>query len=300
MSSSSSSSATPSVKIEQKSAWWKSFVAGNVGGIFGLSLAYPLDTVKIRLQTRDASAYRGTLHCFQSMVRKEGVTSLYRGLLAPVIGYGMINAVAFGSYNQAKEVLQSETIQSKVLAGSFAGFTSSFVRAPIEQIKTVMQARNLPGSTKAAYSGSLACIVDVVKTEGVIQGLFRGLPPTIVREMAQYAVYYPAYEVTKLSLAGGDKDNLKTMHPAKMALAGGIAGVAQWIPTYWTDVVKSRMHNAEPGQYKSMIHCSKLLYAEHGIGVFFRGINVSLIRAFPLHGAIFVGYDMCMRALEPY
>jgi hypothetical protein len=46
-------------------------VAGNVGGIIGLTSAYPIDTVKIRIQTRPG-VYRGSIDCFTTMVKKEG------------------------------------------------------------------------------------------------------------------------------------------------------------------------------------------------------------------------------------
>ena len=86
---------------------WKHFVAGNLGGIFGLTLCYPLDTVKVRLQTRSTAEYKGMSDCLLKMTRNEGINSLYRGLASPVIGYGLIKSTAFGSYNFAKSHFQS-------------------------------------------------------------------------------------------------------------------------------------------------------------------------------------------------
>lgn len=193
---------------------------------------------KIRLQARAASAsnaYRGTFHCLAEMVRAEGFLSLYRGLLSPVMGYGVINAVAFGSNEQMKNFLagdQEATLKHMIPAGMFAGFTSGVVRSPIELVKTVMQARNAPGALQAPYKSSLHCAVDVVRTEGIgSNGLFRGLFATQAREIMQYAVYFPAYELSKRSLAtrfaDGDPSQL---NPLLMALAGGFAGVACVLP----------------------------------------------------------------------
>ena len=77
--------------------------------MLGLSLAYPLDTIKVRIQTRPG-AYRGMLHCASTLVRAEGLLALYRGLLSPVVGYGLINATAFGSYNYGKQLLRDSHI----------------------------------------------------------------------------------------------------------------------------------------------------------------------------------------------
>jgi len=51
---------------------WQHFVAGNIGGVCGLTISYPLDTVKIRLQT-NPSQYRGVLHCVSSIAKQESV-----------------------------------------------------------------------------------------------------------------------------------------------------------------------------------------------------------------------------------
>lgn len=291
---------------DKKDAWWKSFVAGNVGGIFGLSMAYPLDTVKVRLQTRtvgSSNAYTGMRHCIVSMLQKEGGMSFYRGLLWPAMGYGAINAVAFGSCNAGKKVFTDKTgisdIRAPICGGLFAGLTSSFVRAPIEQIKTVMQARNAPGSNAAPYRNSFHCARQVVKTEGIYNGLYRGLSPTIIREMCQYAIYYPAYDIAKRTAAGEDGD-INKLAAHQLIICGAFAGVAQWIPTYWQDVVKSRIHNAPPGTYNGFIHCTKTLLKTEGFRVFWVGFNAAQVRAAPMHGFIFLGYDMTMRMLDAH
>ncbi len=54
-------------------------------------------------------------------------------------------------------------------------------------------------------------------------------------------------------------------------LAGGTAGVVQWLPPiYCLDVIKSRMQTAPKGYYSGVADCVSKLYREHGIKVFFR------------------------------
>jgi hypothetical protein len=92
----------------------------------------------------------------RTLVATEGVSSLYRGLISPVAGYGLIKATAFASYNQAKTFFETNqdwnnnvittrslTLTELALSGAFAGFCQTFVRAPVEQIKVVMQARSM-------------------------------------------------------------------------------------------------------------------------------------------------------------
>ena len=281
-------------------------MAGNMGGIFGLSLAYPLDTVKVRMQTRPAGTYRGIFDCLTTMARQEGPRSLYRGLSSPVIGYGLIKSTAFGSYNQCKHFLQSRapnpsadlSLLQLTLCGGYAGFFQTFIRCPIEQIKVVMQARNKAGSaTLPAYSSSVACIRDVWRTEGLIRGFYRSFIPTLSREIPQYAIYYPTYEVTRRLLVPTGQ-SLDSLSPLATALAGGTAGVAQWVPTYWLDVVKSRVSASEPGRYKGFMHAASEIYRAEGLSAFGRGLSAAVLRAFPLHGAVFLGYEMTMKVLK--
>jgi hypothetical protein len=84
-------------------------------------------------------------------------------------------------------------------------------------------------------------------------------------------------------------------------LAGGTAGVMQWLPPiYFTDIIKSRMQTAPLGTYRGVLHCVSTLYAEGGIAIFFRGLIPALCRAGPLHAIIFVVYEQTSAAVKDY
>jgi hypothetical protein len=68
--------------------------------------------------------------------------------------------------------------------------------------------RNRAASTSSApaYTSTIACLRDVLRTEGVRAGLYRSFFPTLLREIPQYAIYYPTYEVfVRLFCAPGQK-----------------------------------------------------------------------------------------------
>jgi solute carrier family 25 carnitine/acylcarnitine transporter 20/29 len=302
MSVASSSESSPSSSFTRFLSPLKHFIGGQIGGVFGLTLAYPLDTVKVRMQTRPAGTYKGMVDCLSTLIRVEGFSSLYRGIASPVLGYGFIKSAAFGSYNQCKGWMQGTSGKTLNLAeltacGAYAGFFQTFVRAPVEQIKVVMQARNKPGTTQPPYRSSWACIVEVYKTEGIKQGFYRSFIPTLSREIPQYAIYYPSYEVARrLFLAPGQ--SVDSLHPVYTAIAGGLAGVAQWIPTFPLDVIKSRVSAAPPGTYKGFADCALQLYKTEGATVFWRGISAAIMRAFPLHGGVFLAYEMSVKLIK--
>lgn len=161
---------------------------------------------------------------------------------------------------------------------------------------------------KAPYRWSGECVVQLIKKEGLYSGLFRGLDATIAREIPQFAVYYPAYELLVRTLHkwdGQQPDADTPLRPHLLLLAGGLAGTVQWLPPFYCiDVVKSRMQASLPGVYSSAWDCARKSYRQEGARVFFRGLPTALIRAFPLHACIFFGYETTMillkdRELEP-
>ncbi len=69
------------------------FIAGNTGGLIGITVVYPLDTAKIRLQVYPQ--YTSAFQVINHMVKTDGVKSLYRGLLSPAMGFGLTFAISF-------------------------------------------------------------------------------------------------------------------------------------------------------------------------------------------------------------
>ena len=68
--------------------FWNIF-AGSFGGISSLVVGYPLDTIKVRLQTQTCGngvlQYRSAFDCFRQIVASDGLRSLFRGMSAPAI-----------------------------------------------------------------------------------------------------------------------------------------------------------------------------------------------------------------------
>jgi hypothetical protein len=231
------------------------------------------------------------------MIQTEGYLSLYRGLLSPVLGFGAINATVFGARNTATKYFQDNDkkkelkFREQLYVGAFVGFVQSFVRTPIERVKTVMQIRNR-ATTKAPYTNSLSCAYNLLRTDGFRVGLFSGLLATIAKEVPQYLFYFIIYDVVRERL----EPVMGTL--ASQACAGGTAGVLGWFPPIFSiDVVKTRLQSAPKGTYDGMWDCAVKSYRAEGIIVFFRGLNIALIRAFPLHATIFLVYETVMQLL---
>ena len=289
---------------------WADSVAGTTGGVAGMCIWFPLDTIKCRLQTRPAEYSNSAVVVARRMVSQEGLASLYRGLLSPALGFGAINSTVFGVKQFATNVVAGPgrhdqggggsasasplPLHKQLAVGAFTGLCSSFVRTPIERVKTVMQVRN-QHKTKAPHPNSVACAFALARKHGIRHGLFAGTTSTVSREVPQYLIYFIVYDWVR------ERTQPLVGDLTSQALAGGCAGASGWVPPiYCIDVIKTKVQSAPKGTYTSMVDCARKSYAAEGVAVFTRGTGVAVLRAFPLHATIFVVYETVMQRLSQW
>ncbi|KAI8071216.1 mitochondrial carrier domain-containing protein [Gongronella butleri] len=87
----------------------KRLLCGALAGSIAQTVIYPFDVLRRRFQIigmgNSSYKYSGTLDALQTMVRQEGVRSLYRGLLPNYLKVGPAIGVSFVSYETCKDVL---------------------------------------------------------------------------------------------------------------------------------------------------------------------------------------------------
>lgn len=226
-----------------------SLLSGSVSGAIGIGIAYPLDTLKTKSQLMDGTREGvgekdGTLarpatrpNMFEIMDRiyqDEGIQGFFGGVRAMMIGQAFIKAVAFCANDSALAFLRHDLppgvneLTLYATAACFSGFVTSFVTAPAERIKIIMQANG-----KDLYENDWDCFTSIIRNEG-IGGLFsRGLGTTLLRDTPSYGLYFVVYHVlmnTPLAYQLGD-------FVAPLSF-GAFSGCLSWIPIYPIDVVK--------------------------------------------------------------
>ncbi len=79
------SSSDSSDLIKSRNEW----LAGTIGGFVCKIVEYPLDTIKVQVQTQTfvkGQKVDSPLSIFLRLVRKDGFLALYRGIPSPLIG----------------------------------------------------------------------------------------------------------------------------------------------------------------------------------------------------------------------
>ena len=85
-------------------------------------------------------------------------------------------------------------------------------------------------------------------------------------------------------------------------IAGGIAGIFSWVPTYPFDTIKTRIQADGYGKnqiYKGSIHCLKCTIAgKQGPKILYRGFGSCIYRAFVVNATVLFVYTQVSRALK--
>ncbi|KAJ1927655.1 hypothetical protein IWQ60_002758 [Tieghemiomyces parasiticus] len=132
---------------------------------------------------------------------------------------------------------------------------------------------------------------DLYKLRG-IRGLYIGLGSHTIRDSLGTGLYFCAYETTKRLLSSPESPPGPLTH----FFAGGVCGVVSWLLIFPVDLVKSVIQRDAlvPGdrvQHRGFFHCLTDIYCRQGPGALYRGISVSLLRAFPIHSLNFLVYE---------
>lgn len=79
-------------------------------------------------------------------------------------------------------------------------------------------------------------------------------------------------------------------------IAGGSAGVVTWAFATPMDVIKARLQMSGAGgrEYNGVLHCMRVSIREEGLRVFFKGLLLNSLRAFPVNAITFLTYESLM------
>ncbi|XP_008467192.1 nicotinamide adenine dinucleotide transporter 1, chloroplastic isoform X2 [Cucumis melo] len=163
-------------------------------------------------------------------------------------------------------------------AGAAAGSIAATFVCPLDVIKTRLQVHGLPSGQRGG-SIIVTSLQGIMRSEG-FRGLYRGLSPTIVALLPNWAVYFTVYEHLKgLLHSDGDVGHQLSFGANMVAAAGAGASTAIATNPLW--VVKTRLQTQgmRPGvvPYTGMVSAFTRIVHEEGFRGLYSGIIPSLV-----------------------
>lgn len=178
-----------------KSSMSQNMLAGCFAGIAeGVSVVTPGETIKTRIisdQNRvGGPQYKSTTAAVRSLIRTNGIASLWTGVVPVTLKQSSNAVVRFTSYNMLLDLGKS-LVDAKyraittMVSGGLAGIITVYCTMPMDNVKTRLQA--IGG--KERYSGSLNCAISMIREDG-IKSLWRGTTPRLARLTVCEILYY--------------------------------------------------------------------------------------------------------------
>ncbi|KAG2381783.1 hypothetical protein C9374_006167 [Naegleria lovaniensis] len=258
------------------------FVAGAFGGLAGICVGYPLDTIKTRMQI-----FQENHHQFNETFKTKWdyFRGLYRGLTSPLIGELASNFVLFGSFGICKDWISKYSLKENsrdeysamkeyaaiFASGAFSGLAISFVVGPTEMIKIQMQTKN--GSE---HQTIMKCVRELWKT----RGFFHGYISCLSHQLTFYSSYFLIYELSKRQFA-----NYYTRQSRR-----GLSGTLSWALVYPTDSIQSIV------RYDRNMNMRKV-FKKYTLRDLYRGFQPTVIRAFPVNAVTFYAYELAYKMI---
>ena len=241
------------------------FLYGICGGITGTIISHPFDTIKTRVQSNIAL----TISDAVKMKR------LYAGITPPLIGIMLEKSIVFGFYNKAKQHHLND-----FWSGIIGGFMCTLIVTPIDRLKINFQNKQ-------------------PVTSSTLKTIYKGFIPTIFRETPGFGIYFTTYNYLS-NTYNKDRQSTKTF------LFGALSGLNAWIFIYPSDLIKTKIQSSESNI--SIVDTIKNIYTSGqnleqslektystknlGLRNFYTGFSLAIMRAMPLHGGVFLGYEL--------
>jgi len=248
----------------------------------------------MHIDPRDVKWYRrpipghfnGTFDALLKISRNEGIKSLWSGLPPTLLMAIPATVIYFTAYDRLRADLWSwhgssqQPLWIPVFCGAAARCIAATTISPLEMIRTKMQ------SQKMSYWEISEAIRQLVRHEGPLS-MWRGLGPTLMRDIPFSSIYWASYEFMK--------ESFDQRHPTlKFSLsAGAFAGSIAAITTLPFDVAKThrqielgerdlidpaRRHNYPSPRTIDML---RQIYRQSGVPGLFSGIVPRVIKVAP-------------------
>ncbi|KAK2915902.1 hypothetical protein QQF64_024289 [Cirrhinus molitorella] len=275
-------------------------VAGATGSVTAMTVFFPLDTARIRLQVDENRKSQSTPVILAEIAKEEGISSLYRGWFPVISSLCCSNFVYFYTFNTLKRVMVSERSKpgKDLLMGFISGAVNVLLTTPMWVVNTRLKLQGAKFRNEELhqthYKGIFDAFSQIIANEGV-GTLWNGTLPSLVL-VFNPAVQFMFYEAMKRRAGRGGRK----ISSFEIFLIGAIAKAIATSATYPLQTVQAILRF---GQYKSdgkgglvgsLRNVVSLLMdriKRHGLLGLYKGLEAKLLQTVLTAALMFVVYE---------
>lgn len=286
--------ASPQTKPKELPTPLRSIVAGAAAGAVEISITYPAEFAKTRIQLNQR------LPTAQKLPWPSFGPAWYAGCTTLIIGNSLKAGIRFVAFDQYKALLADANGKISgprtVIAGFGAGVTESLLAVtPFESIKTTLIEDRK--SANPRFRGFVHAVPTMFRERG-FRGVFQGFVPTTARQAANSAVRFSSYnflkQLAQSYTAPGEKLGMLSTFGI-----GGMAGVITVYATMPLDTIKTRMQMIEARTlYKNSIVCATSIVRNEGFLTLWSGAVPRLVRLILSGGIVFTMYEKTIEIMD--
>ncbi|KAL4641759.1 solute carrier family 25 member 51-like [Arapaima gigas] len=266
------------------------YVCGSCASFTNILVTFPIQKVLFRQQlhgVRVAEAVR--------QLQQEGLRSLYRGLLPPLLQKSTTVALMFGLYEDFSHLLSRHTKGPELLTCSMAAMLAGAAEAvftPFERVQTLLQDHRHHGR----FNNTFHTFQMLVRDYGVKE-CYRGLVPILLRNGPSNTLFFGLRGPIKQQLP---EAQTHMAHLINDFVCGGLLGAMLGVLFYPCNVLKTRLQSQVGGDFLSsrQVLLTILREREGKVTHLFRGAHLNYHRSILSWGIINATYELLLKLMR--
>mmetsp|Transcript_10101 Transcript_10101/g.32018 ORF Transcript_10101/g.32018 Transcript_10101/m.32018 type:complete len:274 (-) Transcript_10101:30-851(-) len=244
-------------------------LASGLGAAVTDTLFNPLEMLKVRVQTSATTAPSAA----RAVYAKGGLWLLWSpGLQATWVRSFCVTGLRVGLYPTVKALVGADSLGQKLAAGAATGALSSALANPIDMVRTRLHAQvGLP----MRYASTAAAALSIVRGEGGVGSLWRGLGATAARQALLSSGQLASYDGLKQAARSAGATEGTPLHVC-CAAASGFIGQLFCMPA---DVLKVKVLSGDHGSASA---CLRHTLQHEGAAGLYRGFLPAVVRQCPV------------------
>ncbi|CAF1430006.1 unnamed protein product [Rotaria magnacalcarata] len=272
-----------STKTEKDFQLKEQIINASSAGLIGISCVYPLNLMKITLQSKPVTidkerTYKKLFNCGREIFQRHGLRGLYNGFTvnAFFITPEKTIKLVVNDYLCAKLQKKNEplSLYQRMLAGAGAGTCQLIVTVPMELL-IIRKVTTTGSGVNIEITSAWHHAMETIRQKSFL-GLYKGAVATWNRDVFFSVIYFPLFAYLNNRGRSLETDKAPFYHTLMSGICAG--AVSGYLATPF-DVIKTRIQSGDPqfkNAYNGVIDCAKKIYLNEHPKTF---MNTAVLRA---------------------